>query len=263
VTAGSAFDAATAGTVRGRVTWQGALPSVPPFEIRSFLLAGEPGMDRLIRENPNAPEIDPATRGVGNAVVFLRHVDARKGRPWHHPPLRVEHRDRRLHVVQGDCDSRVGFGRRGEEVEIVSREKAFNSLSASGAAFFTLALPDPDRPRRRRLSAGGLVELSSGAGHYWMRAYLFVDEHPYYARTDKHGRFQLDEVPPGRYEVVCWMPSWQVERQERDPETSLVVRHFFRPPVEQRRQVTVEAGSGAALDFAASQGMFEAAAPRR
>jgi hypothetical protein len=91
--------------------------------------------------------------------------------------------------------------------------------------------PDPNRPLARPLKENGVVELTSAAGYYWMRAYLFVDDHPYYARTDKEGRFSLNQVPPGRYEVVCWMPNWQEARHERDPESSLVTRLFFQPPV--------------------------------
>lgn len=65
-----------------------------------------------------------------------------------------------------------------------------------------------------------------------MRAYVFVDDHPYYTRTDREGRFTLEQVPPGQYEVVCWMPNWQEARHERDPESGLISRFFFRATVE-------------------------------
>src|SRR5207253_9859395 len=117
---------------------------------------------------PNAPAVDPATRGVAGAVLFLRGVEARHARPWDLPPVRLEHRDRRLLVVQGDAAARTGFVRRGEGVEMVSREPVFNTLRATGAALFSLTFPDPDRPLRRSFADNGLVELSSGAGWYWM-----------------------------------------------------------------------------------------------
>ena len=91
--------------------------------------------------------------------------------------------------------------------------------------------PDPDRPLTRSLNEKGVVELTSAAGYYWMRAYLFVDDHPYYARTDKEGRFSLEQVPPGKYELVCWMPNWLEARHERDPESGVITRLFFQPPV--------------------------------
>jgi hypothetical protein len=255
--AASAFNPETAGTVTGRVTWNGPLPVVPPFEIRAFIPSGERGRSRLIRDNPNAPSIDPSSRGVGRAVVFLRGVSADKARSWDHAPVRVEQRDRRLHVVQGKMDTRVGFVRTGDEVEMVSCEEKFHSLHAGGAAFFTLTFPDPNRPRKRRLPSRGVVELSSAAGYYWMRAYLFVDDHPYYTRTDAQGRFRLDRVPPGRYEVVCWHPSWVEKGHDRDPETSLVNRVFFQQPVELPQRVELGSRGRATVEFTLSAGDFE------
>jgi hypothetical protein len=199
--------------------------------------------------NPNAPHVDPSSRGVGNAVVFLRGVDLRRAKPWDHPPVCVEQRGRQFHILQGKLDSRFGVVRRGESIDMVSREPVFHSLHASGAAFFTLAFPDPDDPCSRRFSGSGVVELTSAAGHYPMRAYLFVDEHPYYARTDSQGRFALEQVPPGRYEVVGWMANWIESRYERDPETNLPTRLFFRPPVQQIRTVTVTPGMAQELSI--------------
>jgi hypothetical protein len=257
VKTGSRFDPTTAGTITGRVTWAGPIPKVPPFEIRALIPPGDKeGQPRLIRENPNAPAVDPSSRGMAGAVVFLRGVAAEKARPWDLSPVRVEQRDRRLHVLQGDIHSRVGFVRVGDEVEMVSREARFHSLHAGGDAFFTLTFPDPDRPRRRRLTSCGLVELSSAANYYWMRGYLFVADHPYFARTDAQGRFRLERVPPGRYEVVCWHPSWVEQGHDRDPETSLVFRLRFRPPVERARPVELEPRAGAVAELSLSAADF-------
>jgi hypothetical protein len=251
------FNSSVAGVIQGRVRWKGDLPSVPPFDYRRNLPSGNPSEPRLVRENPNAPIIDPQSRGIAGAVLFLRGVEARHARPWDHASVRVEHRDRRLHVLQGDTDARTGFVRRGQVVELVSRETAVNVLRGTGAAFFSLTLPDPDRPRRRSFNASGLVELSSGAGYYWMRAYLLVDDHPYYTRTDAAGRFQLPQVPPGRYQLVCWMPNWNIERHERDPETTVISRVFFRPPVQQEQQVDVRPGMLTTTDFNIASDAFQ------
>jgi hypothetical protein len=241
------FDATTAGTIRGQVTWDGAIPAPPALEVWSLMVTEAGTREKHCDPNPNAPVVDPATRGVGHVVVFLRGVDPNRSKPWNHPPVRIEQRRRQFHVLQGALDSRVGFVRRGDSIRMVSREPVFHSLHASGAAFFTLAFPDPDDPCARRLTTNGVVELTSAAGHYPMRGYLFVDEHPYYTRTDAQGRFVLEQVPPGRYEVVCWMANWIEARHERDPETNIVTRLFFRPPLEHIQTVTVPAGEPGTL----------------
>ncbi len=126
--------------------------------------------------------------------------------------------------------------------------------------------PWRDRPRKRRLTARGVVELSSATGYYGMRAFLLVDDHPYYTRTDAQGRFQLDRVPPGRYEVVCWHPSWIEQRHDRDPETSLVTRIFFRLAEERTRSVELAPRGTAMAELTLSSSDFDNTAglsPRR
>jgi hypothetical protein len=252
VEVGADFDPATAGSIRGRVVWDGDIPAVSPLEALPNPLAGELLQRRQLRPNPNVPSIDSHSKGVANAVVFLRGVDPRRGKRWDHPPVCVQQREGEFHILQGDVDSRFGFVGRGDEIEMVSWDRFFHSLHAGGAAFFTLTFPDANVTRRRALNEKGIVELTSAAGYFWMRAYLFVDDHPYYARTDAEGRFALLQVPPGNYEIACWMPSWVKSRHERDPESGFVSRWFFQPPVERTQSVTLRPGDAKETVFTLS-----------
>jgi hypothetical protein len=249
---GTHFDPTTAGTLRGRVTWDGPIPNVPPFEVPPDPLAGPVRWNRRTVANPNAPLIDPRTRGVRCAVVFLRGVDPGRAKPWDLPPVTVEQRDCRIRIVQGEAVSPIGFARRAEVVTMVSRDACFHALHAGGAALFSLMFPDPDQPLARRLNEKGLVEWTSGAGYYWMRAYLFVDDHPYYTRTDAAGQFVLEGVPPGHYEVVCWLPNWEKAGHERDPESGLITRYFFAAPLERVQSLNLGAGQTREVSFTLS-----------
>ena len=40
--------------------------------------------------------------------------------------------------------------------------------------------------------------------HAWMRAYVAVMEHPFFAVTDAAGGFQIPDLPPGEYEIAAW-----------------------------------------------------------
>ena len=186
--------------------------------------------------------------GVGGAVVYLRGVDAGVARTWELPPVTVEMHDERPMIRQGDGPpANVGFVRRGDEITIISRQPIYHSLRARGAAFWTVTLPDADRPRTRRLDQPGVVELSSGVLYYWMHGYVWVCEHPYYAATDSAGRWTLTGVPPGEYDLVVWLPDWRTVRQERDPETGFIARYVFRPPIEVTRHVTVRVNETVAV----------------
>jgi hypothetical protein len=161
-------------------------------------------------------------------------------------------RDCQFHVIQGLDESAIGFVRRGEPVQMVSADSHFHMLHADGAVFWNFAFPDPGMPLSREVEKKGIVELSSGAGYFWMRAYLFIDDHPYYARTDKEGRFTLSQVPPGRYEVVCWLPNWREARHERDPETGMISRLYFEEPITAIQTVVIGNNERARIHFTLS-----------
>lgn len=253
VAIGALFDPSTAGSVQGRVLWEGELPVVAPFITRPHPLAGLGLRERLVRDNPNAPQIDPASRGVAGAVVFLRGVDAARARPWDHPSVTLELNDRRLFVRQGERETRAGIVRRGDPVSIVSRDRYFHSVHTDGAAYFSLTFPDADQPLSRTLDRAGVVEWSSNCGYYWLRGYTFVADHPYYALTDAHGQFRLPQVPPGEYEIVCWLPNWHIARRDLDPDMAIPWRVYFGPPLEQARPVAVKQNSTSDVEFIVGQ----------
>ena len=64
--------------------------------------------------------------------------------------------------------------------------------------------------------------------HSHMNAFILVFGHPFFAITDADGRYHIDNVPPGTYNVVAW--------NEGDP--------------TEPKSVTVPDGGSAELDFA-------------
>jgi hypothetical protein len=234
---GTSLDEATAGVVMGQVVWQGEPPRVPPYlSPVNPLSESAPGRGLHQWPNPCAPVID-GSGSLGQAVVMLRGVDVHKAKAWDLPPVRVELDDYQIRVHQGDAVGRCGFVRRGANVDFVSNQAVFHSLQARGAACFALPFPDTDRAQTRILSREGVVELTSGAGYYWMRGYLFVLDHPYVAQTDGRGYFTLRDVPPGKYELVVWHPNWFEASHSRDADTCQICRVVLQPPLEVVRLV--------------------------
>jgi hypothetical protein len=205
-------------------------------------LAPGPEVSRTViyRPSPNVPVIG-ADGAVADAVVYLRGVSPSSSSGWNRPPVTIELHDERPMIRQGNLPpSNIGFVRSGDDITIVSGQPVFHSLRARGAAFWTVSLPDADRPRVRKLVEPGVIELSSGANYFWMRGYIWVCEHPYYTQTNAAGQWSLGGMPAGEYDLVVWLPDWRTVRQERDPETGFVARYIFRPPIEVVRRVKIE-----------------------
>jgi hypothetical protein len=251
------FDPAAAGGIEGRVVWSGESPIIEPFP---YLLPGGLGGDAKAahwRNNPFTPIIDPDSHGVSEAVVYLRGIDPHRCRPWDHARVLVEQRGLELHIRQGETDGRVGFVRCGDEVEMVSRDRRLHVLHARGPSWFARTFPEAGQPLFRPLDQSGVIELTSGAGYFWMRGYLLVDEHPYYTRTDAEGRFVLSQVPPGRYELVCWVPNWREIGRDREPESGRVARIQFAQAVAITQMVEVKPRWTAESRFVLSINDFE------
>jgi hypothetical protein len=83
--------------------------------------------------------------------------------------------------------------------------------------------------------AGGYMHLREGKRiaqiicpmHEYMQTWGWVVDNPYYARTNRDGRFVIDDIPPGTYRVTAWHP--------------------HMAPIE--RVITVPADGAVALDF--------------
>jgi len=251
------FDNSNCGTVRGQIVWEGELPNVAPFRVRTH---GHFARQHLLGksfDNPNLPIVDPATGGVRDAVVFLCGIDNCKAAPWEHPPVSVELQNFQFLVRQGYERSRVGFVHKGDKVKFRSLTSTTHVLRARGDAFFSLPFVEPNRDTVRQFDRTGLVELTSGAGYHWMHAHLFVSDHPYIARTDAHGRFQLKDVPAGECSIVCWMPNWRIDQYTRETESGYIKHATYGKPLEQESRITVEAGREASMQFRVYREMFE------
>jgi hypothetical protein len=227
-----------AGSVSGRVVWDGDRPTVPPI---NGLIDSPTGAKWGDAPNPFAPRID-AGGGLADVVVSLEAVDSTKLKPWPHPPLVVEHAGVTLRSVQAGVSERVGFVRAGDAVELRTKGTGLKLLRARGAAFFTLTFPEPDKPRQRTLDTPGVVEFTSTAGDFWNAVDVIVCRHPYFASTDAAGRFELTHVPPGEYTLTARVRRWQVTGRDRDPETGKLVRLTFEEPQVVTKTVTVNEG---------------------
>jgi len=229
-------DANPQGTIRGIVRWRGDLPEQ---DVIGGLIQTDEGSRWTFVPNPFMPKVSNVHRGIAGAVVYLKQVDAKQSKPWDRGPVKLEMRKNELQIQQQGSSASIGFVRVGDAVGFVNRDAEYHSVRARGAAFFTLPFPQADQPLERTLTQPGHIDLSSGAGYFWCGADLFVCEHPYFTTTGTDGKFELNRVPAGNYEVRAWLRPYRILSRDRDPETGRIVRLHFADLPEATANVLV------------------------
>ncbi len=100
---------------------------------------------------------------------------------------------------------RVSTMKPGGALKMTSKDPMLHTMHAAapdGRAFFNVSIPMPNVTLSRSIDKAGLVTLSCST-HTWMRGYLFVTEERA-AVTGKDGKFQIDGLAPGAYELKIW-----------------------------------------------------------
>ena len=78
-----------------------------------------------------------------------------------------------------------------------------NVFSLSKANRFDLGRYATGRLKSVQFTQPGIVRVFCEI-HSHMNAYILVFSHPFFAITDEVGRYHIDNVPPGRYNVIAW-----------------------------------------------------------
>jgi plastocyanin len=92
----------------------------------------------------------------------------------------------------------------GTTVDFPNSDKFYhNVFSLSKPARFDLGRYAAGRFRSVRFDKPGIVRVFCDI-HSHMNAFILVFSHPFFALTDPEGRYRIENVPPGTYNVIAW-----------------------------------------------------------
>lgn len=128
---------------------------------------------------PQAENLPPITLDQLNCQYVPHVVALRTGQTLH-----VLSSDATLHNVHGEC--------------VVNEPFNFAMVAAGQSRDLTFARPE-------RFAVRCDV-------HPWMKAFVAVFDHPYFAVTGSDGSFEIRNVPPGPYVLVAWQERYGQQR---------------------------------------------------
>jgi hypothetical protein len=152
-----------------------------------------------------------AKRQLANVLVWVAGVATGKSLPV----------ERRLEVSSEDCliDPRVQGTVEGAAVNVFNDDKVIHRLVFLRAGTSDTLLVTPFFnigqvvATEKLAKEPGVVEVRC-VQHPWTRGYVAVFDHPYFAVTEKDGRFSIDSLPPGNYRLMVWHEGMTKPREQ-------------------------------------------------
>jgi hypothetical protein len=191
-------------TLHGRVVWGGkTVPRRQPLRIIR-------DQDYLRRFAPILSEecvVNPRNKGV--RWVFVKLAPAGKRPLPIHPELRrLSEKTVSLKTAAGRFEPHLLALRQGQDVMATNGARIIHAVNWQGIGNLNnsgTVLLQPDRSHTiKGLKADRLPLSVADQIHPWMRAWLWVVDHPYFAATDADGKFTIRQAPAGSHRLISW-----------------------------------------------------------
>jgi plastocyanin len=187
-------------TIKGNVRYVGA-----PVEKRKTSVTIDQYVCGTEKESENL--VLSSSNGIRNAVVSLQNIPPGAKREWNFPAAKMD---------QKQCSfiPRVVIVPVGGTVEFLNSDRLLHNVRSNGKENppFNRAQPHA-RSISFTFKQPELLRVDCDL-HSWMRGWVVVAEHPFYALTNAQGDFVLENVPRGKYTLQVWQESLGNVRQE-------------------------------------------------
>lgn len=160
--------------------------------------------------------IDAKTRGLANAVVWLRPDLENRDPAFPENKILRKHEAKERAVEVKDCQftPRITLARPGDTIRfknpapLATNVRYDSTARGPGAKFgqfnVLLAANTGDYTATETLQRGRVADMFQSSIHTWMRGFVWCFDHPYAAVTDAEGKFSIPNAPVGTWRLVIW-----------------------------------------------------------
>ena len=196
------FAALDAGTLKGHVKYDGKAPKPKRLRMDADAVCGSSHSSPVRSENFKMAK----DGSMEDALVYLKNVKYSGGIPSEPAVL----------DQQGCIYVPHVFGMMaGQELLIKNSDATLHNIHSMPKVNkeFNFAMPKVVKKKKASFAKSEPDPFYIKCDvHPWMKTWVLVSDHPYYAVTDKSGNFSIDNIPPGTYEVVCWQEKFGSKR---------------------------------------------------
>jgi hypothetical protein len=187
-------DEATAGNIAGKIVFEGTPPKLAPLRMES-----DPNCQAEGGAAVNESVLVGDGGGLQNVFVYVKDGLGTLQFPVPATPVLLDQKGCRYvpHVAGLQI---------GQPLEVVNSDPTLHNVHATpvGNQEFNTGQPLQGMKHTHRFSTKEVMVPFKCDVHPWMRAYLGVLDHPYFAVTGPTGTFDLKGLPPGTYTIEAW-----------------------------------------------------------
>jgi len=101
-----------------------------------------------------------------------------------------------------------------QEVDIKNSDATLHNVHTYKGAesLFNQAQPKGAEPMSKSFE-DGIIKFTCDV-HPWMRAFVIVTDHPFFAVSGADGTFTIDKLPPGKYNLEAWHTQYGLKKAE-------------------------------------------------
>ena len=183
-----------AGTLKGHVKYDGKAPKKKKLRMDADPVCGSSHSSPVLSEN-----FKMASDGsMAEALVYLKNVNYNGGVPSEPAVL-----DQKGCIYMPHVFGMVA----GQELLIKNSDATLHNIHSMPKVNkeFNFAMPKVVKEKKATFSKSEPDPFYIKCDvHPWMKTWVLVSDHPYFAVTDAKGNFSIEGIPAGTYEVVCW-----------------------------------------------------------